>query len=92
MLQNREPSVEMNQILNHSSTCDDRYHFMRSFKAHNIDGVGCNSNKDESHGIKVERTPMMFDEHIRISGDEDHKINLLSFVADAYNIFVGKYL
>ena len=64
--------MEMNQILNHSSTCVDKYHFMRSFKAHDIDGVGCNSNKDESHSIEVERTPVMFDEHIRISGDEDH--------------------
>ena len=65
---------------------------MRPFESHDIDGIGSNSNKDKSHGIEIERSPVVFDEHIGVSGDEDNQVNLLSFVADANNIFVGQDL
>ena len=77
-------------ILHHSSAYLKKYHFVGSFEAHDVDGIGGDSDEDKPHGVEVEGAPVVFDEHIGIPGEEDHQVNLLGFVADADDIFVGE--
>ena len=65
---------------------------MGSLEAHDVDGVGGDSYKDEPHGVEVEGAPVVLDEHIGVSGEEDNEVNLLGFVADADDVFVGEDL
>ena len=37
---------------------------MWTFEAHDVDGVGSDSDEDESHDVEVEGAPMVLDEHI----------------------------
>ena len=45
---------------------------MRSFKAHDVDGIGSNPDEDEPHCIEIKRPPVVFQEHVRVPSDEDH--------------------
>ena len=44
---------------------------MGTFAAHDVDSVAGDTDEDKAHGIEVEGSPVMFDEHIGVSGDED---------------------
>ena len=65
---------------------------MGTFAAHHIDGVASDAYKDEAHGVEVEGSPVVFDEHVGVSGDEDDQVDLLGLVADSYDVFVGEDL
>ena len=63
---------------------------MGTFEAHDIDGIGCDSNENEPHSIEVEGAPVVLYQHVGISGDEDDEIDLLGFVADSNDVLVGE--
>ena len=66
-----------------------RYHFVRPFEAHDVDGVGSDSDKDEPHGIEVEGAPVVLDKHVGVASDEDDHVDLLGLVAYSDDILVG---
>ena len=91
-LRSTGPSAGRRPIPHRSSAYSKKYHFVGSFKAHDVDGVGGDSDEDEPHGIEVEGAPVVFDEHVGVPGEEDYEVNLLGFVADADDVFVGEDL
>jgi len=38
----------------HSSACVNSYHFVWSFKSHDVDGVGSDANEQKTHAVEVE--------------------------------------
>lgn len=64
MLRNIGSNVGRNLLNDRSSACVLMYHVKWSFEPHDIDGIGCDSYEYEAHGVEVEGSPAMFEEHI----------------------------
>jgi hypothetical protein len=62
---------------------------MGPFEAHDVDGIGCDSDEDEAHGVEVEGAPVVFEEHVGVACEEDDEVYFLGFVADADYVLVG---
>lgn len=77
------------RIQNRNSKLGEGYHFMGSFEAHNVYGVGGDSDEDESHGVEVEGAPVVLDQHVGVASDKDDEVDLLCFVADADYVLIG---
>jgi len=73
----------------HSSACVNSYHFVWSFKSHDVDGVGSDANEQKTHAVEVEWTPVILQYHIGVASDEDNHVHLLGSIGNANNIFVG---
>ena len=65
---------------------------MGTFKTHNVDGVSSDSDEDKPHGVEIERTPVMLDEHVGITSEEDNEIDLLGLIANSYDVLIGQDL
>ena len=37
---------------------------MGTFESHDVDGVSGDTDEDEAHCVEIERTPVVFDEHV----------------------------
>lgn len=86
------PNAGRHPINYHSSRCIKSYHFVRSFESHHVDGVGSHSNKEDTHNVEVNRSPVHLQYHVGISSEKHHKVQLLRLVAEANNVLIGKDL
>ena len=69
------------RLQHRSSKINDYYYkFEWPFKSDYSYSISGNKYKEDSHDIEIKRTPMILEYHIRISGHEYNKINLLSFI------------
>ena len=48
------------------------YHFVRALEAHYIDSVACDADEEEPHRVEVETTPVVFEDHVGVTGGEDN--------------------
>lgn len=54
-----------------------------------VDGGGGDPDEDESHDVEVEGAPMVFQDHVGISGEEDDHVEFLGAVGEAHDGFAG---
>ena len=62
------------------------YEFVGALESDDSDGVSSDKDEEDSHDVEVNRSPVVFEYHIRIPGHEYDQVDLLSFVGDADDV------
>lgn len=63
-----------------------KYKFLGSFEPDEVNGVCGDSNEEEAHDIEIKGSPVVFEDHVRVSSEEYDEVQLLSFVRKADHI------
>lgn len=63
---------ERNLPLHHNSWLGMKYQSVRTFETHVVDCCNRHTDEDKPHNVEVERTPMVFKDHVRVSGQKHH--------------------
>lgn len=88
----RGPNAGRHPINYRSSRCGERYHLVRPFEAHHVDGVGSHRNEKDAHDVEVNGAPVQLKYYVRVSSEKHHEIELLRLVGETDDVLVGQDL
>ena len=63
-----------------------KYKFLGSFEPDKVNCVSRDTDEEEAHDIEIKGSPVVFENHVRVSSEEYDEVQLLSFVRKADHI------